>query len=75
MNVELIKEVVVPVFKPRTVKVTITTQEEYDAIQLAGNSLIRCEIKAMPDCIPYSLSEREVWVDLLTLISKGIQQG
>jgi hypothetical protein len=70
MNVELIKEEVVPVFKPMTVQVTIGTQEEYDAIQRAGNVLIYSEIKAMPHCIPYSRSERKVWVGLLELIAQ-----
>ena len=71
MKAELIKEEVVPVFKPMTVQVTIDTQEEYDAIQRAGKSLIASEIKAMPQCIQYSRSERKLWVGLLELIARA----
>ena len=70
MNVELIKQEVVPVFKPMTVQVTITTQEEYDAIQLAGKALCSSEINALYGFEPYSYSECKVWVGLLDLIAK-----
>ena len=73
MKAELIKEEaveVVPVFKPMTVQVTITTQEEYDAIQRAGKSLIASEIEARIGFAPYSRSERTVWVEVLELIAQ-----
>ena len=69
MKAELIKEEVVPVFEPMTVKVTITTQEEYDAIQRAGESLVEDEIKADIDFYQYTRIEREVWVEVLNLIA------
>tara|TARA_R110000796_G_scaffold41479_9_gene102660 strand:- start:491 stop:721 length:231 start_codon:yes stop_codon:yes gene_type:complete len=69
MKAELIKEEVVPVFKPMTVQVTIDTQEEYDAIQRAGESLMENEIKADIRFYQYTLSEREVWVYVLNLIA------
>ena len=69
MNVELIKQEVVPVFKPMTVQVTIDTQEEYDAIQRAGKSLIASEIQSLEGFEPYSYSECRVWVDVLELIA------
>ena len=77
MNVELIEEEeqAVPVFKPLTVQVTITTLEEYDAIQKAGNVLLFSEIKAMPLCIPYSRSERKLWVGLLELIARATKKS
>ena len=70
MNAELIKQEVVPVFEPMTVQVTIGTQEEYDAIQLAGKALCSSEINALYGFEPYSYSERTVWVTLLDLIAK-----
>ena len=69
MKAELIKEEVVSVFKPMTVQVTIDTQEEYDAIQRAGESLMENEIKADIRFYQYTLSEREVWVYVLNLIA------
>ena len=39
-----LEEKAVPVFKPMTVKVTIDTQEEYDALQRARESLMENEI-------------------------------
>ena len=69
MNVELIKEEV-PVFEPMTVQVTIGTQEEYDAIQLAGKSLTTSEIEALEGFTSYSHSERRIWVTLLELIAQ-----
>ena len=73
MNVELIKEEVVPVFKPMTVQVTIATQEEYDAIQRAGKSLIASEIEARIGFAPYSRSERTVWVGVLERIAYEVK--
>ena len=71
MNVELIKEeAVVHSFKPMTVKVTIDTQEEYDAIQRAGESLMENEIKADIRFYQYTHIERGVWVDVLNLIAQ-----
>tara|TARA_R110002167_G_scaffold38902_4_gene120584 strand:+ start:1563 stop:1793 length:231 start_codon:yes stop_codon:yes gene_type:complete len=73
MNVELIKQEVVPVFKPMTVQVTIDTQEEYDAIQRAGKSLTAGEIEALEGFEPYSNSECRVWVDVLELIAYEVK--
>ena len=70
MKAELIKEEVVPVFKPIAITVTIESQEEYDAIQLAGKTLTRGEIQAHKGFAPYSLSERTVWVTLLERIAQ-----
>tara|TARA_R110002153_G_scaffold52359_1_gene146841 strand:+ start:389 stop:628 length:240 start_codon:yes stop_codon:yes gene_type:complete len=71
MNAELIKEVN-PGFKPITVQVTITTQEEYDAIQRAGKSLLASEINVKNGFTPYSLNERTIWVFLLELIAQEL---
>ena len=73
MNVELIKQEVVPVFKPMTVQVTIDTQEEYDAIQRAGKSLISSEIQADMCFYQYTRIERELWVGLLELIAYEVK--
>ena len=74
MNVELIKEeAVAPVFKSVTVHVTIDTQEEYDAIQRAGKSLVASEIKAKTGFAPYALSERVVWIEVLELIAYEVK--
>ena len=74
MNVKLIEEEkAVSVFKPMTVQVTITTQEEYDAIQRAGKSLIASEIQVKSGFPPYSLSERTVWVGLLERIAYEVK--
>ena len=69
MNVELIKQEVVPVFQPMTVQVTIGTQEEYDAIQRAGKSLIMGEINSLEGFATYSYSEKHVWCSLLDKIA------
>ena len=70
MRAELIKQEVVPVFEPMTVQVTIGTQEEYDAIQLAGKSLTASEIQAIRGFTSYSFNERRIWVTLLELIAR-----
>ena len=74
MNVELIKKEVVPVFQPMTVQVTIGTQEEYDAIQRAGTSLVTGEIIAFKGASPYTYFQRTVWVELLELIAKETER-
>ena len=74
MNVELIKEEVVPVFQPMTVQITITTQEEYYAIQRAGASLVTGEIEAFKGGSIYTYFQRTVWVELLELIAKETER-
>ena len=74
MKAELIKEEVVPVFKPMTVQVTITTQEEYDAMQVAGRSLIISEIQATDDGYDmYSVQTRSLWIQVLNGIAEAIR--
>jgi hypothetical protein len=66
----IVQDVETTVFKPITLTLVIETQEEYDAIQLAGESLNTEEIKSVQGFKPYSYSERTVWVELLECVAR-----
>lgn len=60
----------VDVFTPITIKVTINTQQEYDALLLAEQSLCRSDIAD-----EYSYRERGVWVETLDAIAEAARSA